>query len=523
MATASQTFDTRTWRQGTRGEVLNPTNDPRARIINMRLYPDGGLGPRPRWKRYGQTASGGATTYGSDSRDVLQFGRFDSGSGTNTAGLFVAGASATNFYYVGGGGTHTSLAGVATAYSGWGYMPLISQISKYQWLFKGLWVNANAGANLTVSNGVSALCTRFGLTLANFYLTAQAVHQGRAFYAGADASSGLNTGDQRVYYSDAVAYTTFSSATQYFDVDGVVQGMASTGNNLLIWTSHGIWYVLQGRGNPANATLTKLGPGPVPTFFSIPANVRDNLLFEGSGRNGLVSVGPGGALDDAGLSHLAFQGGLDLSVTTDVMAATSSSILGTVLVPDKKASAAAYQLSRGAWTYETWGVSLSSGAYVGFDEFRGYEALFVFGGSNWSVYDRPAYINAPQANVVGDDFSETPTGVIRLPRISDPVDETRVVDVTVDARYWKGTSYDSPAMSVAVGIDNDGSDVAFSSFTDSGAVSALANATNIPVRLKFSPTAGASVYAPVNDVIISGITGFVVDRVTVNYETTQAY
>ena len=61
----SRSFDTSTWHQGTRGQ-LSSVHTERAQITNMRLYPDGSLGPRPRWKRYGQDASGGATTYGGD-------------------------------------------------------------------------------------------------------------------------------------------------------------------------------------------------------------------------------------------------------------------------------------------------------------------------------------------------------------------------------------------------------------------------------------------------------------------------
>lgn len=518
-------FDAGTWLKGTRGQVATAASDGRPSLVNMRLYPDGGLGPRPRWRRWGNTASGGAIFYGDTNQGHVQFVRFTTSTPSliDQRGLVVVGSSNTRGHYI-SGGSHQTLSNIATVTAQGG--PFIDRITDTQWMMNGLYIVTNGNTNISVTSAQAALATRFGLTAADFRLTGQAIHQGRSYFSGPSIpalSVHSITAPNRVYYSDANAYATFTSATQFFDVDGYIQGMASTGNNLLIWTREGIWYVLQGRGNPANGTLTKLGPGQVPHKYNdgTTPNLRDNLLFSRSGRNGLVSVGSGGGMDDAALAHLAFVGTAD-STNYSVRGAASGRH-GTAIIPDQNTAMAAYVLNRGSWSYETWGMSSQNASYAGMDEDEAEEALFLYvSGSGWAVYRRPMFITAPEAAISGDAFAETPTGIVRLPRIMDPMQDTKITRVIIDARYWKGASYDAPDMDVLVGTGFDGPTSTFVQGPSDGLLSGLANESGIEVRLEYTPD-GAMPFSHMNDVVIQNITSIVIDKVTVEFETTRSY
>lgn len=528
------------WQRGTRG-VLSPDHTDRAALIDMRQYPDGGLGPRPRWKRYGQTAVGGARRYGSAPDDALQFMQ-QNVLGTERYGLLVVGGTETNFHWlqqaVGVPPVHQSLLTPVSAprTASRENTHFITRIASQSWLIDGqvFTLDGLDFNTIGVADCVGALTVRFGLTGLVFALTGSAVHQGRAFFSGRALSAlgGGVTGANRVYYSDAQDFAVFTSASQFFDVDGTISGLASTGNNLLIWTRDGTWYVLQGRGNPANGTLTKLGRGPVPHPLSVSANLRDTLVYQREGLHGMVMVGPGGALEDGAAAHLAFEAA-PISYTRPIAGAVASSRHAVLLVPGDYGDPTqlkspgpprAFHMNAGSWASETWsGFAGLSGEdrrfQVGLDEDLGTEALFVWNqaGPGWEVYTRPMTVSAPPADVVGDPYAEDPAGQVELPRISEPDSQSRVLRVIADVRYWSGTGYGAPSMGVRV-LDGRGDTTALIQGPAAAALASLPAASGASVRLVYTPDAMLP-YTHLSDVSLFDIRNIVVDRVTVEVET----
>lgn len=107
----------------------------------------------------------------------------------------------------------------------------------------------------------------------------------------------MGSNPMRVAYSDPADYTTFTSASQFFDLadsdsGDAVGGMYSLGNQLLIYTIYGNWYVLN--GDAETGSVRKLGPGPIPSFHGAAVVFKNRVMFLGGPHLGIVIVSAAG-------------------------------------------------------------------------------------------------------------------------------------------------------------------------------------------------------------------------------------
>ncbi len=305
-----------------------------------------------------------------------------------------------------------------------GVDPFISIIDETTFLIDDYLIDLTTVTTGTysITDVQAAIVSAFSLLAASSRrMKGSCVHQGRAFYWGEHDDTTPIFLPNRIYYSDAYAYATFSSATQFFDVDGEIQGAVSLGANLLIWTVNGEWFVLQGRGDPANGTLNSLGKGRIPGNLKRPARFDRRGIFLASDITCMASVGEGGGIDDTTLEHIAFSGASKAYEDSGVnRVAAANSLENAVLqLGDDVNGPTAFHLANGAWTEETWAdLSWTANAIQArADERNGKEVVALYDGTDWRVYLRDIMIDAVQTTTAPDStsYEETPDAALRLP------------------------------------------------------------------------------------------------------------
>ncbi len=91
----------------------------------------------------------------------------------------------------------------------------------------------------------------------------------------------------------------------------------------------------------------------------------------------------------------------------------------------------------------------------------------------------------------------------------------------MDVRYWKGSGYETPAITCQVG-DGKGDTNAMTLGPATDLLTSAADGTGTPLRLVFTPTDGPIPYTHFADVMFSAMKGLAIEHVTVDYEVSKA-
>ena len=526
-STSTVRFGLDDWAKGHRG-LRNAHDTERCSIQELMLYSNGLLGPRPAW----QNEVTLSTSLIQNTRIFQARYNFGFSSSPNAEGFLAISDGRAEFFEY---GTTTAYATKIAAGIGDGIDPYstVTQITDVMWLVHGTVVTLSGPApadprTITTVDAGAALDTRF-MGAASLSLDGSTVHQGRAFFWGSKLVGSAYEDSNRVYYSDSVivggatAYQTFTSADQFFDVDGTVRGCVSIGASLFIWTEDGAWTIMQGSGDPANATFNSLGVGRIPQIGRVPVRIDNTALFTSSDGMSLVVMGAGGQQDDKTLGHLGISGtGSDTSNPQG----SANSLLNNVCIPRYGGGILETRFSRnGVWYREIWS-SVADVSYgwqidVGGLDYFDLLAWFDNTASAWKVSQRFSTAEGPPLSIAGDhsEFAETPTGILYLPRIFQSTKQVRVKRVVVDGViYVAGDFYETPAVSVDVwdGTASHPMTIGPGStpLTDPG--SGTKN-----VRLVFTPTDGPHPHNRFVEVGLSGMKGLSIEAVTVEYETSE--
>ena len=515
------TYDDNTWRKGTRGLAGAWATD-RPHILNMRLAIDGSLVQRP-WYRN----SSDLTTRTSSDAIVFPARYYDTGLNIYREGYFFSDSTSSAFY------VHGSATAIATGTA----IPNVtrtttkSQVGGTTWIVNDQQVELTGAGTITIVDAGAAIQSRFVVGTDVINVTGSAVHQGRAFYWGEEETSGgLLIRANRIWYSDPYDYATFTSADQFFDVDSSIEGCQAVGANLYIWTGTGDWFVLQGRGNPADGTLNTVGLAPIPAKFSYVVRQDNSLYFLSADKTKVVKVTEGGVIDDVSYGDIGFDASGELPSANGALPPTASSLQNSIYIPndDDAGESDALHMLNHIWTEEELGGILTTHfAIVGTSETSSREMLAIYTGGRWIIYRREILAAAPTESPTS--FIENPGGFVTLPRISDPMVATRVTRLIIDGRYWRGDGlggsvgpYLDPAMNVSA-YDGYGNTTTFALGPDNMDLSTLPEGEGLPIRITAHPASdGVMPFSPFIDMTLGDIQSLTIERVRVEYETTNS-
>lgn len=539
------TYGTEVWSRGSRGQA-GPFREPGLPLIrNLRMTRDGSLVVRPAWFRWGW--DGGSETF------LNLVGHAREQSSVFWAGFYrdnVATFNIPAFGLLDSMGTKifqrdtvtnpltekfstTDVNGTAVQQFGFGY---IHPVNRYDSMIKDVFVRAQGIGALAgnVSKGGLSLTNTFIPGGNDFLFVGATIHQGRAFYWGpeTEVASDTTIRDNRIWYSDPYDYTRFSANTQFFDVDGEVRGAVSIGPNLIIWTVEGNWFMLQGRGDPSRGVLHNKGKNPIPAIDDQPARFKDFAIYNSGNFDLTAIIGDEGDVDTETLARF---GSTNLPANTLANRRSppaASPLQDAITIPSFELAKATH-LSRGVWVEEEWTINgitfddrtvLRSHSELS-EEILAYPADQGGGNYDFQIYTRQTVANEPSSylNLVSSRPAETVDGTLQLPRIWNPDLDLRIVQVTIDARYWKSTGivYDTPKMSVNIETSASSTDHPCIIGPDNNMIANLPIGTfGVPqsVRLVATPTEGTLPMSSWSEVKIEDIRSFAIEQVMVEYE-----
>lgn len=508
------------WSKGDRG-LLHPSVTDRPSLVNVRVYRDGSLGPRPRWT-FDSTTNTGA---GINARIWPARYRYGNGISPGVSGFVAIGTGVLDFYqwgnlvdrpyatYTGAGSPAASL------------QSQHAQIDETQWVIGEQLIDLSGPAPATPK---SIGLTEVGTTLDPAFAGANQIpvrgavqHQGRTFYWGSIFTGTSYSARNRLWYSDAYAPVTFSSSTQYIDFDGgLIEGAVSVGSNLFVWTSAAEWFVIQGRGNPADASVNAVGPGRRPLLGRPPARLDNTAIFFSSDLTALIVLTEDGTMDEVMLGHLGARESTPsfetITAVTWLAPAADGEVNVVILTMEE---ARARSMHNGIWTTEDWGIAQDAtypnSEQVGICPQGNAEMLASYRHANatWDVFLRETTIDRPQP--AGGVNDETFTCTLGLPRLVVPSADIRVRSVTVDCRTYSATN---PLPQLAVFVtDGTNTQTAFSTGPNA---SSLASVGEGEKSHQFLYTSAPLSFSQFSDVTIE-FNGLVIENVLVEYETSQ--
>lgn len=517
------TFGPETWSKGTRGTIGAHATD-RPGLLDVRMYQDGSLGPRPRW------AAQGTVTMALSERPFEDFSRV----WPVRNGLMIGGTHWIEEWDL--TGTRVRRGNTPGTVNDSDLYGPVNQLDDITYLVGTVlvvsqpggsvfaWPDGFSGVPMTVTHVKPALDTRFG---SNLVSRGSVVHQGRAFYWGFDFTGVPGFGAQntnRFWYSDPYALGTFTSATQFFDIDGEIAGAISLGSNLLIWSTAGEWYALQGRGDPAESTLQRIGPGRIPSAGRWPVRVDNTGIFLSADGTTLVTIGADGRLNDTDLNNLGAyrkptfftsNGAADGPID-----AGADSIVNSVIVP--LPGGRAFCNHNRVWTEESWPFETSNTGKFGGDceyVFTSPDSateVFISDdlevGWDWLLYTRPSGIDEPES---GAAF-ETVSPRLVLPRITEPGSEVMVQRVVVEVRTYDDTD-PAPSLTVSA-VDGDNNAITMVTGPDSLPFAGVQ--PGVEQSWQFVATPQPPAFTHFTDITID-FNGLVIERVYVEYQLHQ--
>ena len=512
-------FGPETWSKGSRGKVRAHATD-KALLENVHVWTDGLLGPRPWWQDNSVTLSANITA----TSKIVAAISDDDVNGNGYTGLLAVSTNEVEFYrsddnYASSWANNAT--GVATAHrNSW-----VSQADRFKYLVGDYLIEMEgSGANITAT--LADISTVFNAS-ATFGITGSCVHQGRAFYWGSRSLGGGLWARNEIFYSDAYDWVVFASTAQQFQVDGAVAGAVSLGQNLVIWTTHGQWYVLQGRGDPATATLNYVGLQRIPPIFQQPAVMDNQAYFMSSDGGALCVVGPNGHVNDKQFLHLGE--GTDPSATSsasDYLDPAASSRFNSLVIPlqGDRNYLSSYE---GIWYEEYLSGALYDDKQFTINEETGRNYLIEWNTSTsrWDVYYRPVADTNLDSDLASGSFAtgflETTAAEVHLPRIHESTKQVRVRRVIIDGMTWASSSTTKPNAELTVKVtDGKGGDHTLTLGPASQPLSSVPNTSRTPIRITATPNTVLP-YTHFSDVWFDAMQGIAIESVTVEAEVSQ--
>ena len=517
-------FGPETWRKGHRGKLLPHATD-KPFLENLQQWTNGHLGPRPWWQDTPVQLSALITQ---NARIIGANYSYGQTGGQGEPGILAVGSSEVEFYRE-SDNYATVYANNATGVPNVHKNSWVTQIDTFNWLVHDSLVLSAGPApavpkTITVTSLATAVDSRFGGGAA-IQTVGSTVHQGRSFIWGGMLSGSTVSAENRIYYSDAYAYTTFTSATQFFDVDGSVQGCMSLGSNLVIWTQEGRWYVLQGRGDPSLGTLNFVGFQRIPPPDMQPAHQDGSGVFLSADGNAICQVNGSGAVDDTSLLYLgpnANPGGyIDLR---DIPSPESSSLYNFTMVPTSNTEMLVQY--EGVWYREKNVVAVFDDHQRGIQPQTGRLLLMEWNTatSRWDVFFRTPVLTGLDEDSLGNafvaGFYETSAAQLYLPRLSDPTKQIRVKRIVIDGQTWSGNGLFSPGAAVSVVVyDGKEGDATMVLGPESTPLASQPSRV-APVRIVATPP-DMMPYTSFSDIKLENMKGIAIQTITVEVEISQ--
>jgi hypothetical protein len=418
----TKTFDLDTWSKGTRGREYRALSD-LPLVVNMRRTSHGAIQPRSFWRLALVTSDSSTTLEGAGPLN-----------GVSHKGLLVGGKA---YAWVDPESVidHTlaSTAGTLTIPTARLEQPI--KVSDSEFVI-GTQLVDTLNSTLASSNGFQTdLDTIVGATWVSSGTT---VHQGRLFSFGGYTSGGREVETNRLYYSDSYDYMNIASATQFIDVDGNIEGILSSGSNLLIWTQEGKWHILQGRGNPANGTLSYLGNGPIPSSHNGVAEIRSGFVFSSRDNSGLIQMDRFGTQDSVTLeryAHSTVNQGTSALLAYLWSPPSGSGMLDMITGPIRSQGTHMVKY-KGMWSVDLPNVMAKEKTVLFIDDTTGREVAVLHpddsDSGNWEIYSRNPFDGAIDGLVDAHQAESSLVASVETPYIREPDKLIRVEKVYVD-------------------------------------------------------------------------------------------
>jgi hypothetical protein len=544
-----KSFGPELWAQGTRGAESALSGG--AYIENMQTYRSGLLGPRPKWNLlWGpmDVTSGGLIAYNTAfpgrgvevstglpvNSDLIVLTGLQGILGINSAGTTVWDTGTI---------LSTNPSNYARLDTYTLYLGGIGGMGQYEFTTASL-VVARPHVPVTTNSPIS---TEFGYSAwesarpdrgAIFWAD-------RAWYWGTSHPDGTLG---RMHYSDDHAFQTFSgTGTQYFDMDGQIEGATVIGKDMYVWTLDGVYYRFSTNGGPIEGlTITKAFEGSIPFNHGYQVLVDDVAFFmSNNGTQNTVIAQTSKGQDDESLRKL-YPGNGDEYNGFAAQPPTGSSISNHVYIPYRGAASNAplqgFVYYNGTWWNDT-SLGFDTGtrnivAGIGSDlDTHGNMWLAHYyenaGGTAWTMYvytrdvclERPSHVNDTWSTddeemYVDEVLTDLDvSGTVKMPRLAGAnVNEyVRINAITIDAEYWKDATDTYPTVRIVVKVrDQEGN---LSTVTTDLSAGGLADAAGGPLRIN-GYTPGLP-FTPWCEIELTDIDSLALEFVHVDFEVEE--
>ena len=555
------------WRAGDRGSTSETLGRGKGmfKALNMQVYANGTLGPRPGWLSVG-TDGNENWVEGASGDQPLGFGWADTGSAASPAGEILViydDTTAGNDKIARGGiggsplqldfNSYTERASTAGIFEvhAQGYRVFYQSDSTPLWFWVG-----GPGSIVIIS---AAIYTAAQLASADDPVTAASAavpYRDRVYQWGDPSNPG------RLYYTEA-ADTSTSAGSVDLDAGTSQAGEAIVGcwpvaSGLLIARRDHTWFVMTG-ANPITGVIREIGRGPVPAH-PLGAVIMDNAVwFLNPQGTGIVRVTPG-TIDTETFKFDSLTRST-LYPLFQPEAAAADEVSNYALFPffqngfSKSDLVMAASLVNNNVAFEHWYhnggvpdvIMFAKSEYGRVWAFTATESGGAF--SDWSFWVRDICLNRP-ANEL-DTYSDLITNegrhnldepLVELSEVqADPGHVIRPKAVIVDFDYWKQTNpssqeFDSADFDIDVtilGIHEDTTtgkaltthSVDSSGWANSPTVDTFSPDTTVwpGVRKSYRATFELSLWGSEIKVEIKKCTGIALRRVVLEYETREEY
>lgn len=529
------------------------------RAINLQVYANGTIGPRPGWKERTTTGTGPNIVAGAGQEFYGIIWLSDDTDGGDL--LFVSGNDASETLKL-----KMSTLTWSTTTLGIPSTVIVNDPNGYSFAYENT-NNVVVGATKIYNKDTDATTT---ISYPDSFSPTRAVFFGARLYAWGDT-----TYPNRIYYSNADSYDFVSG--QYFNVGpgggaanlrSIVMQAFPIKDLLLFYVLPssttdkqlaGEWWTLTG-ANPISGTLRRVGRDIYPTVPNLAAVYRDSVLFvdhiyEQAG----IAIHDGTSLNTQALPHLGPRSGSDSGTATAGLGSAVSYGVPSVIFPyrigdswkDETGTSVGEEYDNGLQGWELVNRVWTKASYWqgAIDEVVTNDRRFLWGICPWDgdklvcvtntssdgsgtyrVFTRDICLNRP-ATVGSTHSSESEThtdlsgvtgivGQLWLPPVMDDNNSSvRVRRVIVEFDYWKNAHFtDAPALELKIGQYR----IERGEFTLSEAfpadLSALADSTGrLPSRARITIPVSEMPFASAAQVRFTSVTNIAIDRVSVDY------
>jgi len=259
-----------------------------------------------------------------------------------------------------------------------------------------------------------------------------------------------------------------------------------------------MWYLLQGRGDPALGTLTPLGPGKIPAQLRQPVTWDNKAYFLSKDQEAICILHPDGRIDDSSLAHLSEIGyeGTGAVEAYGLVNPAVSSKFNTILQVADTNPIRTYEYANDVWTE---GVYTLTGTYpvrVGSLPDDNAQYFATWDGANWLVHYREGTTQSSQPNYTTTSWADheevSSQGILQLPRLFDPTRQVRIKRVILDGWTWEpaghglSTQFSPPVLAV-VAIKPDTAEHNFTLGPSTTPLSGQSSGTQEHIRVVATP------------------------------------